>query len=1049
MWFFILLGCPPPPTPPLPRGGLVINEIMSDNRTSIADPANPECPEFDDWVEVLNIGTQPVELGGVELRDRNGVFVFEPGALDAGERVLVWTDGQPEQGTLHAPFGVSKDGEPLWLADGSMVLDEVEVPALGPDESWARLKDGGAEFGITDRPTPGEPNGRQLPDDPCFVPDSGFDDHAYPCISERESFLALSGGRAGVAVVKFDIFSFSDPARRRIAYVDSQFYTLHDQFYIFTVVNGQVFEGLTEYPSFAGSFPTWKAVDDWAHSVDLESIFPREQIRFSGERLYSPYFYNSINGSPREVGVGTVVFREATETREELWAFELEAGDDIRPADLAVYFQMLESSGPPEFAEIVWLVRSGAQEAVAQQVEAAGGPLASRIMRYTELSEPGEVEVYNPGITAGRAFMVRTGEEGLEDSRNEFILVVDEIPDYLPPCRALITAVPQTPLSHVSLLARSRGIPNLYVAGITTDPAWDAWKRVRSPVAIEATEQGLRVVQLENSEFAQWTALLETTPPELVSVDPAGLPWTVDLAAAEPMLELRPIVGGKAAGMRQLLATPGIDTPDTPLALTTRAYHAHMDGLPSPAGSPDPGWVARMLDAPPFLSTLDAPLRFAVLEGRAAYDARYPAALDADRIDNFLSLLPPGNPTGDLARGDGLRGHVARSPLDPGVSDTLLADLQQQFAALPAGQGLRFRSSSTVEDLEGFNGAGLYISVTGFLDPADGRPADEAIRQVWAAYWGAEAFEERRRAGINPLDGGMAILVHPRFDDGFERANAVITLTRLPDGSSQMQVNAQIGSISVANPPTTCPPVLPEQILVTEAGIERLSPSSETADPVLSDPELLDLYDQTRAAVDGWLFEENSAVAPERQRAVLTLDLEARAMLSGWAGSTTDRLVIKQARSLDPSPAGLPVSVRDLAAPEDLLGRASRIRRTECTSDALRVVADSLNTDPLQPPEMGYADTPFIIAVEVAALAELPGVWAAGEGALWSHLDLASGQITTDGIDIEVADGWLQAGDSGWALDLDGQVASGGPMSCTTTTLWASPDDFLLQILDQ
>ena len=43
--------------------------------------------------------------------------------------------------------------------------------------------------------------------------------------------------------------------------------------------------------------------------------------------------------------------------------------------------------------------------------------------------------------------------------------------------------------------------------------------------------------------------------------------------------------------------------------------------------------------------------------------------------------------------------------------------LETTFGDYAETQGLRFRSSSSVEDIEGFNGAGLYDSNTGFLQP--------------------------------------------------------------------------------------------------------------------------------------------------------------------------------------------------------------------------------------------------------------------------------------------------------------------------------------------
>jgi hypothetical protein len=81
-----------------------------------------------------------------------------------------------------------------------------------------------------------------------------------------------------------------------------------------------------------------------------------------------------------------------------------------------------------------------------------------------------------------------------------------------------------------------------------------------------------------------------------------------------------------------------------------------------------------------------------------------------------------------------------------------------------------------VEDVEGFNGAGLYTSYTGYLRPeAQADPDDRdntiesAIQKAWASYWSFEAFEERRAEQIDHLSGAMGLVVHARFDDDLER----------------------------------------------------------------------------------------------------------------------------------------------------------------------------------------------------------------------------------------------------------------------------------------
>jgi|GEM_PF-363300 len=1044
----LLTACPGPVVPPVPTPatGLVINEVVARNDSGATDPADPECPEFDDWVELYNAGDGPVDLDGVELTDGGQRLALPDESLAAGDRLLIWADGQTKQGPLHALFGVSAAGERLELHRGEALLDRVDVPPAVRDHSWARLRDGSGYWVNVGVPTPDAPNHRVFPDDPCFAPpaDGEFDDHSFPCISTEESYLALAGDRSELRIIKFDVFDFGR-ANQRVRYVDSDFYVFHDQYFLFSHFNGQPFGDLNRFEPFDGQFWTMGELEAWAHSVQLEQIAPTDLARFAGERLFSRYFYDSINGDDRTVGVGTVVHRPATADREAFWGFELEYRDDIDYDSLVTYFELLAESGPPEFSDIRWLIRSPHQEELAQRMESEGLPYAGRATRYAELATPGEVAVYNPGLTAGRVRLIRFGEPGLDESEPTDLLVVDEIPDYLPPCAALLTSVPQTPLSHISLLARSRGIPNIYVAGITSDPEWDSWNRVNTRVVVEATPDGFRAAQMPRGDYEQWRELSEPTTPELTPVDPSGLPWAYDLASAPPMAELRPVVGGKAAGLRQLLTVDGLDAPDTPMGVSIKGYHEHMEQL---------DWLPALLTTTPFVDADAVRERYLALEGRAAYDERYPTSADAAAANTLMQIFGVGTPFGDVARGDGLRGAVQAAAMPASVQAAIDDAVEQQFGWLDPAQGLRFRSSSTVEDVEGFNGAGLYTSTTGFREPAEGqRSVSDAVATVWASYWGAEAFEERNAVGLRHTDGGMGLLVHPRFDDEFELANAVLTASIAPDGSHEVLVNAQAGAISVANPPRTCPPVLPEQVRLSDetgsAVIERLAESTELPSgvPVLSHAELVALFEASVAAVDGWLEAENAALPDAQRRTVLTLDLEARAMAAGWAeGAAGDRLVIKQARSLEPSVAGLPEDVRALPAPRDLLARAASVDAVECVGDGWEATLTAATTDPLSPPDLGFSEAPFAIEATLRATAELPELgWSAGQSASWDHTEFAAVQL--DGVQwsVELADGELSLGDEAWIELPDGVIE--GPATCAAVTLWASPDLFLLSYL--
>jgi hypothetical protein len=1030
----LLLGCTPDPEGG-PAASVRINEVVAANDGGAIDPADPVCPEHDDWLEIVNVGPESVPLDGLTLSDGSASLWLPSGTLAPGEHLLVWADDQPEQGPLHAPFKVSAEGERLTLALGDWILDQVDVPSIGRDHSWARVRDGDPDWAEVWVPTPGQPNHRVLPNDPCFEPTGGFDDHGYPCMSSAESFHALAGGQANTTleVVKFHIQAFDRPADRHITFFDTEFYTLHDQPYLFRLLNGQRYEGLSAYPPFDGDFRTWGELDQWSKTVDLASLFPEDMVERVEARLYSQYFYNEVLSEDRSVAAGTLLYRGPTDDEGPAWAFTLEYADTPTHEEVRGIFDTLLAHGPPDLEAMRWVPRSALQQQLADAMVADGLAYGDRIGSYTDLATGGDVEVLHPGLTAGRVRVLRPGES-LDEVDPEDILVLTELPDELPPCAALITTVPQTPLSHVSLLARSRGIPNVYMAGLEVDPQWNAWDRRPSWIALQATDDDQVVAtDIGAEDYARWRILESPSVPELTPVDPASLPWAIDLATGPDMLALRPQAGGKVAGMAQLLTEPDLDTPDTPLGLTVRGYHRHMASFP---------WLPALLEAYPFDTDDAAPARYLVLEGLSAYLERYILPEEVLAAETFLAAHP-GDQLGILARGEGLRGVVAATELAPDVEAELVGAVASQFAWLPPSQGLRFRSSSTVEDIEGFNGAGLYISATGFLDQDGEDSVSAALRAVWASYWGAEAFEERHHAGIAHLDGGMGVLVHPRFDDDQELSNHVFTATRLPDGGFELLINAQHGTTSVANPPGTCPPVLPESVRVDGDGsIERLTESTEgpPGEVVLDDDQLRTLLDAAQDIVEHWLEVENGDLPPEQQRSVLTLDLESREMASGWPSGTSSapRLVVKQSRSLEPSTVSFDDDLAALPIPRDLLARASILERTQCEDGDVWASAVHLRTDPLQFPDMGYREAAFVAEVEVLG-------WPTVDGLRWTHLELDEASVDGDGFTAAADETVLEVGETYVLEGPEGTRA--GTATCWSETLWAHPDGFLLELL--
>ncbi|TWU48095.1 CotH kinase family protein [Rubripirellula reticaptiva] len=143
-------------------GDLFINEIMADNDTIIEDP--DEAGAYEDWVEIYNAGTTAIDLGGKYLTDDVDAptqWQFPAGStIAAGDYLLIWADGETEQGDNHASFKLSASGETVALydTDGTTLLDTIEFGAQSTDVAYGRSPDGSETLSVLTTPTPGAAN---------------------------------------------------------------------------------------------------------------------------------------------------------------------------------------------------------------------------------------------------------------------------------------------------------------------------------------------------------------------------------------------------------------------------------------------------------------------------------------------------------------------------------------------------------------------------------------------------------------------------------------------------------------------------------------------------------------------------------------------------------------------------------------------------------------------------------------------------------------------------------------------------------------------------
>ena len=135
-----------------------INELMPANRGSVSTPGDSPL----DWVELVNLDTEPVDLTGWALtddwREPQAAPLPEGVVLAPGEYLLLWLD--PEASVDGAvQLGLAREGEAIRLFDPrGEEADLLGYPELRVDEAWARIPDGVGDAEAMPRGTPGAAN---------------------------------------------------------------------------------------------------------------------------------------------------------------------------------------------------------------------------------------------------------------------------------------------------------------------------------------------------------------------------------------------------------------------------------------------------------------------------------------------------------------------------------------------------------------------------------------------------------------------------------------------------------------------------------------------------------------------------------------------------------------------------------------------------------------------------------------------------------------------------------------------------------------------------
>jgi len=347
----------------------------------------------------------------------------------------------------------------------------------------------------------------------------------------------------------------------------------------------------------------------------------------------------------------------------------------------------------------------------------------------------------NPGLARG---VLREPAPGAPaaDLRRDGLYLLDATVSELPPVAGILTRGEGSSLSHVQLLARNLGIPNV-VVGTEVLPA------IRERL-------GRR-------------AVLAVSPGGVVQLVPDGPVWD-EVFGAGRQRGGAPADGGPAGAAREATnaaegeAADGVIRPDLgKLDLSTRRLVplselragdsgrisgpkganlgelAHHFGDAVPEGFVIPFGVFRaLLDRP--LGPPGGPSMWDWMRARYAVIGRLEGEARREAVRHFLGRL---------------RDWIVAT--DPG------ADFREAFSAMlrrtfgPDGSyGVFVRSDTNVEDLPGFTGAGLNLTVPNVV----GEEAIlEAVRRVWASPFTERAYAWRQDRMERPAYVFPAVLV--------------------------------------------------------------------------------------------------------------------------------------------------------------------------------------------------------------------------------------------------------------------------------------------------
>jgi hypothetical protein len=422
------------------------------------------------------------------------------------------------------------------------------------------------------------------------------------------------------------------------------------------------------------------------------------------------------------------------------------------------------------------------------------------------------------GSSVGRVrFVNATDAAALQRIRVfEIIVVSDNILD-LPLCAGLITTFPQTPLSHTALLCQNRGTPSFYLA-LGCEQAADLNAKDRARIELVRSLDGQWVqLTVRPQDFAM-TAIPKAEAIKLLQARAAEAKASLPVVSLTPDFSRRELfhidpttplpanlsnaIGAKAFGLARaahVLAQFAKSVPVSPIEGVVLPF-AFYEQFMREIGATEIAHAtltALKAEAARLSQTRD---EFYASENPLLYESALDAGDDGDDDDDAAAFefeAARSNPltqsfqldaSGAITTPLRLHSEVLCGKLERAilVAPTDLPSLSAACDALAPqlnawrGAPVILRSSTNVEDLKGFNGAGLYASVS-CKQPLDRAKLAGAIVRCYASMWTRRCVIERFAFGVSEDAVAMALLVQPYATNIAANGVALSTIPFRPD----------------------------------------------------------------------------------------------------------------------------------------------------------------------------------------------------------------------------------------------------------------------------